>query len=131
MRKSILEIYALTVCFFAVVCFVFVSALAIHDAVQIVSPEFTLSRHHYERYLSNDSFIRTSQQVSAETVAILKELPREEVARRRLSELKQTLRVERHDGQRSLFKMLVVLVMDALAFALHWKIGQIARYEPA
>lgn len=131
MRKSILEIYALTVCFFAVVCFVFVSALAIHDAVQIVSPQFTLSRHHYERYLSNESYIRATYPSAAQAEATLKVLPREEITRLRLSELKRTLRVERHDGQLNLFKMLIVLVVDAVAFAIHWKIGQVARYEAA
>lgn len=129
MRKSILEIYALTVCFFAVVCFVFVSALAIHDAVQIMSPQFTLDRHHYERYLSNESYVRAVHPNPAQAEAVLKALPRQEITRQRLSELKRTLRVERHDGQLNLFKMLVVLVVDAVAFAIHWKIGQVARYE--
>ncbi len=129
MKKSILEIYALTVCFFAVVCFVFVSALAIHDLVQIMNPEFTLDRHHYERYLSNESYVRTSQPSSAQAEAILKAVPREEISRRRMSEFKRTLRAERHEGQLNLFKMLVVLVVDAVAFAVHWKIGHIARSE--
>ncbi|WP_298234616.1 hypothetical protein [uncultured Azohydromonas sp.] len=131
MRKSILEIYALTVCFFAVVCFVFVSALAIHDVVQIMSPQFTLDRHQYERYLSNDSYIRAAHQGSAQAEAALRALPREELTRLRVSELKRTLRVERHEGQLNLFKMLIVLVVDAVAFAIHWKIGHVARCEMA
>ena len=129
MKKTILEIYALTVCFFAVVCFVLVSALAIYDTVQIVHPEFTLSRHQYERYLSNESFVRSSLPGAAESRAALKMLTREEITRERVSEFKRTLHAERHDGRQNLFKMLILLVIDALAFAIHWKIGHMARYE--
>ena len=129
MRKSILEIYALTVCFFAVVCFVVVSALAVHDAVQIIHPEFTMSRHQYERYMSNEAFIQAVLTGAAESRASLKTLPRDEITRYRVSEYKRVLHAERHDGKRNFFKMLVILVIDAIAFAIHWQIGHGARQE--
>jgi hypothetical protein len=129
MKKNILEIYSLTVCFFAVVCFVFVSAVAIYDAVQVLNPEFTLSRHQYERYLSNEGFIQTSQPATVENRAALKMLPREEIARRRTGEFKRVLRAERHEGKQTLFRMVVLLLFSAGAFAIHWQVGHVARQE--
>lgn len=129
MKKNILEIYSLAVCFIAVVCFVFVSAVAIYDAVQVINPEFTLSRHQYERYLNNEGFIQSSQPATVENRAALKMLPHEEIARRRTSELKRVLRAERHEGKQNLFRMVVLLLFSAGAFAIHWHIGQGARQE--
>lgn len=129
MKKNILEIYSLAVCFFAVVCFVFVAALAVYDAAQVINPGFTLSRARFERYMSNEDFIQTSQPATAENRAALKMLPREEITRRRLSELRRVLHAEQHEGKQNLFKMLILLLANTAAFAIHWHLAYIARQE--
>ncbi len=58
MKKSILEIYALSVCFVTLVCFVIVLGIGIYDLIQISNPEFTLNPHEYERHQSNEAFGR-------------------------------------------------------------------------
>ncbi len=48
MKKSILEIYALAVCFAAIVCSAIALGFAIYNVIEIMNPEFTMSAHEYE-----------------------------------------------------------------------------------
>jgi hypothetical protein len=56
MKKSLLEIYALAVCFVTIVCFVVAIGIAIYDIIQIANPEFTMKSHEYNKHQSNDAF---------------------------------------------------------------------------
>ena len=56
MKKSILEIYALSVCFVTLLCFVIALGIGIHDLIQIGNPEFTMNPYEYERHQSNQAF---------------------------------------------------------------------------
>ena len=56
MKKSILEIYALAVCFVALLCFVIALGIGVYDLIQITNPEFTLNAYEYERHQSNEAF---------------------------------------------------------------------------
>ena len=48
MKKSILEIYALAVCFLALVCFVIALGLGVYDLIQIANPGFTINAYEYD-----------------------------------------------------------------------------------
>src|ERR1700722_1868897 len=56
MKKSILEIYALAVCFFTVACFVFLIGFAAWNIVQLCAPKFTIGQSDYQRHKSDDAF---------------------------------------------------------------------------
>ncbi len=56
MKKSILEIYALAVCFVALLCFVIALGIGVYDLIQITNPEFTINVYEYERHQSNEAF---------------------------------------------------------------------------
>jgi hypothetical protein len=56
MKKSILEIYALAVCFFTVACFVVASGIALYNLIQVVNPEFSLDSQQYNQHQTNDIF---------------------------------------------------------------------------
>ena len=56
MKKYILEIYALAVCFAIIGCFVIALGIALFDVIQIANTEFTLSSHEYNRHQSNEAF---------------------------------------------------------------------------
>ena len=56
MKKSILGIYALAVCFVALGCFVIALGIGVYDLIQIANPEFTLNPYEYERHQSNEAF---------------------------------------------------------------------------
>ena len=58
MKKSILEIYALAVCFVALVCFVIALGIGVYDLIQIANPVFTINAYEYDRHQSNEAFRR-------------------------------------------------------------------------
>ena len=58
MKKSILEIYALAVCFVALVCFVIALGIGVYDLIQIANPVFTINAYEYNRHQSNEAFRR-------------------------------------------------------------------------
>ena len=53
MKKSILEIYALAICFVALVCLLYVLGIGVYDLIRITNPEFTINAYEYERHQSN------------------------------------------------------------------------------
>ena len=57
-KKSLLEIYALAVCFVTVVCFVIALGIGLYDLVELAYPEFSLSSYEYERHQSDEAFMR-------------------------------------------------------------------------
>jgi hypothetical protein len=56
LKKSLLEIYALAVCFATIVCFVISLGVALYKIVEIINPEFTMNSYEYKRYQSNDAY---------------------------------------------------------------------------
>ncbi|MFM9881364.1 MAG: hypothetical protein ACKVOO_13250 [Burkholderiaceae bacterium] len=56
MKKTTLEIYAMAVCFVAVVCFIISMRIASYAVVGIVSPEFTMPSWAYAQHQTNDAF---------------------------------------------------------------------------
>ena len=131
MKKTILEVYALAVCFFAVACFVVTLGIALYDIVQIIDPEFTLNRYQYERYQSNDAFRAAPGALHGQDEKERKALSEEDITRRREAGYAQALRAERHDGKQSLLRMAIIMLVDAGAFLIHWQIAQKARRDGA
>ena len=56
MRKIVLEVYSLSVCFATIMCFAITLGVALYDVVQFTVPEFSLSSWDVERHQSNESF---------------------------------------------------------------------------
>ena len=127
MKKTILEIYALAVCFFTVACFVIVLGVAIYDVVQISNPGFTLNRYLDERFQSNEAFRLAPGAVQGNDEAQRRALSEEEVTKRREAAYTQALRAEKHDGEQSLLRMVIIMFIDAIAFFIHWRIAKRAR----
>jgi hypothetical protein len=57
MKKSIVEIYALAVCFATIVCFVISLGIGLYDIVEITNPEFTMKSYAYEKHQTNDALL--------------------------------------------------------------------------
>ena len=56
MKQSILEIYALAVCFVTLVCFVIALGIGVYDLIEIANPEVTITSWEYDRHQSNETF---------------------------------------------------------------------------
>lgn len=124
MKKSLLEIYALAVCFVTVVCFVIALGIGLYDLVQLSNPEFTLSSYEFERHQSNEAFTRNWPKD--------KELPsEEELTKRRKQSYSLALLSERRSALQSLVQVFIILVIDVVVFLVHWRLAKRARESPA
>lgn len=126
MKKSILEIYALAVCFATIGCFVIALGIAIFDVIQITNPEFTLSSHEYNRHQSNDAFWTNSNKYDNDKKN--KKRPSdEELTKRRLESYRQAIQSERRDAFQGITKALIIIIIDVVFFMVHWRIARRAR----
>lgn len=124
MKKSILEIYALAVCFVTVVCAVISLGIGIYDILEITNPEFTLPSYQYERHQTNEAFFRKDCGKEDKDLASLSE---GEKTKRRLESLEVALKAERRGGVQSIVKAFIVLIVDTIAFIIHWWVARRAR----
>jgi hypothetical protein len=123
MKRSLIEIYALAVCFVTVTCLAVAMGIALYDLVQITNPEITLYSHQYERHQSNASF-RASYRGDADELAGLSD---EQVSKRREESFGSVLNSERRDGWQSLLRMAIVMLIDVLFFVVHWRLAKRSR----
>jgi hypothetical protein len=132
MKKGVLEIYALAVCFVAVVCLVCALGVGIYCFIASVSPSFTLSAWEYEQYQTNDAYwqMRTRGR-GGETVEGGKpemERPTDyDLTRMRERDYALALRSEQRSGGQGVVKSAIVIVIDLVVFYIHWLIARRAR----
>lgn len=125
MKKSILEIYVLAVCFVALLCFVIALGIGVYDLIQITNPEFTLIAYEYERHQSNEAFRGVPGRVALGRFAPgipvePTQRPEEEVTQQREESYQSALRSEGRRGMQSLIRIAIILVIDVLVFVPHW-----------
>ncbi len=132
MKKSILEIYALAVCFVALLCLVIALGIGVYDLVQMANPALTVNVYEYERHQSNEAF-RGSPGRALRGIAPgipmeqPPERPEEEVTQQREESFQAALRSERRRGLQSFIQVVIILVIDVLVFVPHWLLARKRR----
>ena len=129
MKKSILEIYALAVCFFTIACFVVVVGLALWNVVTLIEPEFTLGNYTWERYHSDDAYKKqlvNDHRCGAEKPSYI---PPEGAAltEARKHDLADALIIERRNAIQDLARYFIILLIDGIVFFAHWKLASRSR----
>jgi|CXWL01.1.fsa_nt_gi hypothetical protein len=128
MKKTILEIYALAVCFITVTCFVVCLGIAGYSLIEIGKPDFTLSTSAYEEYQTNDAFWKQNDPTRFSEKTEKAPRPSEdELTKRRKEAYVRALDSEQREGYQTLIKTLIVMLVDAFAFLAHWIIANRAR----
>lgn len=127
MKKTILEIYALAVCFATIVCFVVALGIALYDVIEISNPEFTLISHEYNRHQSNAAFWNSYQCGYDKKDKEMQRPSDEELTRQRLDSYQQAVKSERRDAFQSLTRSSIILVIDIFIFLVHWRVARRAR----
>jgi len=122
MKKNLLEIYALAVCFVTIVCAVCATGIGLYDLLEISKPEFTMSAYTYQRHQTNDAFIQDECKEIGK-----KKLSEEKKTQLRLASYERALKTEQRDAIQSLVKVLIILSLDGLLFWLHWGIARRSR----
>lgn len=92
--RTPIQVYALTVCFAALLCFVITFGIAVYDVVQIAAPEFTYSPDAY------------SLEPAPGTI-----------------EYQEAIQDEKHGAARSLVQTSIILLIDIAVFTFHWKVA--------
>ena len=139
MKKTVVEIYALAVCFVTVVCFVVSMGFGSYGVIGMVSPEFTMSSLTYTQHQTNDAFWSAPSGWSGPIGArfrgpgeTLKERPSEpELTKQREESYARALASERRDNAQVAVKALIVIVIDLVVFLCHWLVARRARANVA
>lgn len=113
--RSLVQLYALTVCFCSLVCLMVALGVGLYDLIQIASPQFTLPAG-YEISSSNESFVRVWPDRQG--------LPEAELTRARQAALADALAAERRAAQQSGVFVAIILLIDIVVFAIHWRLGR-------
>jgi hypothetical protein len=126
-KKTILEVYALAVCFFTVACFAICLGIGLYDIVQIAAPEFTLNKYQFQQYQSNEGYRHQFLSCSKDKDKEAAPPSEAEVTKQREEAYSVALRSESHEGIKSLVQMLATILVDIIVFFVHWRIARRAR----
>ncbi len=135
MKKSVLEMYALAVCFVTLLCFVIALGIGSYNLIRVVNPEFTINAYEYERHQSNGAFrgfpgmelLRNTRGLAPARPAEISEPSDEELTRQREQSYQNVLNAEQRRGTQSLTMVGIVIFIDSLMFAIHWLLARKAR----
>ena len=120
MKRNLVEVYALAVCFVALVCCAIALAFGIYDIMRIANPEFTLNSFQYERHQSNESFTNNWPQN--------KPLPdNETLTKIREDSYQALLRNEKRHGAQDITWVLIWIFIAIIVFTVHWLMAKRAR----
>ena len=134
MKKTILEIYALSVCFVAIVCLVIATGVAAYCVVQIAAPEFTMSGPTYNQYQSNDAYWASCApgiRYCASGDKKMERPPEPELTKQRETGFVNAVTSERRDGAQGLVKSVIFILVAAVVFVAHWYLGRRERARAA
>ena len=130
-KKTILEIYSLAVCFFTVACAVIALGMALWNMIQIIAPEFTIRSHDYKCHVSDEAYRRCFEQ-SHEYLRKDGPLPfpeGEALTNRRQQDYALLIHTERRDALQGIVQKTIIIFLDLLVFIVHWRLARWARTD--
>ena len=120
MRRGLVEVYAMAVCFVTLVCFVVALGIGIYDLIQIVNPDFTISSYTHDRHQSDEAFLKNWSE----------DKPRpqgEELTKLRKESYQAALRSEKRGAIQSLTMVFIIILIDLIVYIIHWYVAKRAR----
>lgn len=133
MKKTILEIYALAVCFLALACFIVLLGFAIWNLIGLTAPSFTINQQQYDCHLSEQAYedcISVEWLYSREFNP--KPVPQGAALRAaRQASYADLLRSEQRQSLQGLTLQLAMLAIVSLAFLGHWLLARRCRDSAA
>ena len=127
MKKSLLEIYALAVCFATIVCFVISLGVALYSVVEIANPEFTMNSYQYNRYQSNDAYWLSRVEDYRNKEKEMQRPSEDELTKQRTEGYRLAVISEKRDGFQGLTKTAIILLINTVVFLIHWRIARRSR----
>jgi len=127
LKKTILEIYALAVCFFAVACFVIVLGMTLWSIAKYSSPEFTMMSYTCEIYESDESYKEHLVDTKKHRDENYEPPVGEALTQKRKEAWSQIIRSEKHDSLLEIVQYSITLLVDFLVFVAHWVLAKRSR----
>jgi hypothetical protein len=127
MKKSLLEIYALAVCFATIVCFVISLGVAIYSIIEIINPEFTMNSYEYKRYQSNDAYWLSRVDDWRNKEKEMQRPSEDELTKQRTEGYRLAVIAEKRDGYQGITKTAIVILINIVVFFIHWRIAKRSR----
>jgi hypothetical protein len=122
-KKTLVELYALTVCFGAMGFIAVYSALGLYDVVCVVAPKTTLSGYVLWSYETNERFLESWRRNHKDEPA-----PDDaSVTALRLKERDAEIRSQKQDRTQDLVKALCFIAVNLSVFAIHWRVAKNQR----
>jgi hypothetical protein len=119
--RSLIQLYALAVCFATLMCLVVALGLGTYDVVRIISPAFTVQDSMLWR--SDEHFLMYNPDKVG--------LPPAERAALRENYRQVAIEAERRYAQQRLVFVTIILAIDVVVFALHWSIARRTESQSA
>lgn len=124
MKKTILEIYAFAVCFFAVACFVITLGLIIWDFVELNAPEFTMNNYEFQCHQSDQAY---EDCFSGDLKYVRDENPLafptgEQLTQHRIEHYSRAIQAETRQAVQGIAQKAIILFINLLVFLIHWRI---------
>lgn len=136
MKKTLLEIYALLVCFVSISCFSITAGIGLYSMIGFTAPEITLDNWEYERHQSNDQFWEQQGPFAMpleieESMAGESKLPKrpseDELTEARTKSYANALRSEKRSSLQTILQTSIIALIAMLLFLVHWRIARHAR----
>lgn len=108
--RSLVQVYALTVCFCSLMCFVIALGIGGYDMVEVAAPELTLPTYPYGA--AGGTFPDGKSPSPDEIIAA-------EAEQRRLA-----IRHQTQSALQSLIFIGIVCAIDVVVFAIHWRLAR-------
>ena len=129
MKKTILEVYSLTVCFVTLICFAVALGVMLYQAFLLLNPELSLGSYQYEKHISNESYWeKTKPSPSKSDCGVEVTKPNDELlTKQREESLQRAIDKERRESKKSLVLALIIMLIDIIVFIPHWLIATRSR----
>jgi len=123
MKKTILEVYAMAVCFFAIIVITISLSSVIYKAVGSINPELTIKSYTYEKYLSNENF-KSKKGCTKEEAASLSE---DEITSKREAAYAVELRSEKRKNLQGILESSSYTFVASIVCVIHMLIAKGSR----
>jgi hypothetical protein len=128
MQKSLLEIYALAVCFLSVMCFTVALGNVAWNVVVFANPEMSLDNATWAQHQSDEKYreyLISINYGTEESPYLPPEGPA--LSQEREQSWTNALRGITRDAWPEILKWTISLALYAILFLIHWKMAAVAR----
>ena len=122
-KRTLLGLYALAVCFINVLIGSIAFGIIIYAMTSIVSPELTLPSWEHSKYQSDDEFIATRPDTESFSNK-LKNMSEQEITEAREAAYRIALKGEQREGLQDIVRYSIVLLIQIILFMVHWKLAK-------